>query len=196
MRSHPGESGTDRGKRASMRVRRKALTPPPNSPGERLRQRFERYLRAERGLHEKTVACYRLFVNRFIALHCEQRSSAAALTSMAVTDFIRGELAHWAPRTGQTLCTALRSFSEVSLCEKTASPEPGALYPHYSSVETGHAASLSHGQPSANGPTLVRPAHGDRASQLCDSSSLRPPRTPNGLTWRSSTRPPAGRRRG
>jgi site-specific recombinase XerD len=85
-----------------------------DSPGAALLERYESHLRQERVLAENTVVGYRPFVRTFIAEHLEGRAGSsvrpAALGIRDVRDFLLARIRSMAPKRGQFMGTALRSF--------------------------------------------------------------------------------------
>jgi site-specific recombinase XerD len=89
-------------------------TSPPDhdsAPRAILLARYEEYLRQERALAEVTITGYRPFVREFIAEHCG--SGAVQLDAVRVQDvrdFLLARVRRMAPKRGQYMGSALRSF--------------------------------------------------------------------------------------
>lgn len=81
------------------------------SPATVLMERYEAYLRRERGLAETTIVGYRPFVREFIA-DCLGDGSArpSVLSSRDVDEFLLARVRKMAPKRGLLMGSALRSF--------------------------------------------------------------------------------------
>lgn len=98
-----------------LRAEGEVPTPPPpsdESPSAVLQERYERHLRSERGLAEKTIRLYRPFVRDFLAGRVvpSDRVGVAGLGPQDVRDFLlaRARMQHGI--SAKLLGTALRSF--------------------------------------------------------------------------------------
>lgn len=97
-----------------MADRREAQGEPPvaTTPVQRARQRFERYLRSERGLAEASVRLYAAAVGRFLEhVFADREVRLGELTAVDVVTFVQTEAARLNhAKRAKVVTTALRSF--------------------------------------------------------------------------------------
>jgi site-specific recombinase XerD len=98
-----------------LRAEGEISTPPPpsdESPSAVLQERYERHLRRERGLAEKSIRVYRPFVRDFLVERAgaSDRAVAAALGPQDVRDFLLDRVGKRPTKSPKILGTALRSF--------------------------------------------------------------------------------------
>lgn len=80
------------------------------APAAVLLARYEEYLRRERALAEITITGYRSFVREFVAEHCGRGAGQIAVRVQDVRAFLLARVRHMAPKRGQLMGCALRSF--------------------------------------------------------------------------------------
>jgi integrase/recombinase XerD len=90
------------------------IPPPPSdqSPMAVLQERYERYLRRERGLAEQSIRTYRSFIRKFLVERVATTGSvcAEALAAQDIRDFLLDRIRKQPTKSSKLLCTALRSF--------------------------------------------------------------------------------------
>ncbi len=81
------------------------------TPTAVLLARYEEYLRRERALAEVTITAYRPFVRDFVAEHFASGAARLdAARAQGIRDFLLARVRRMAPRRGQFMACALRSF--------------------------------------------------------------------------------------
>jgi site-specific recombinase XerD len=81
-----------------------------DSPAALLLQRYETYLREERGLTQDTVGNYRRFVSAFAVEHLARSATGKPVGGQDVRNYLLASIRTLAPATAQLVATALRSF--------------------------------------------------------------------------------------
>jgi len=82
-----------------------------DSPGAVLLASYDAYLRRERALAESTIAAYQPFVRALIVEHLDGGTARPdSLRPSQIRDFLLARVRHMAPKRGQYMGSALRSF--------------------------------------------------------------------------------------